>query len=105
MPRRGPKVFGRKLRTLPERRDAMGVIRVPARQSGAVFDDVAGPPENPPLVEPSWHVVVGAENVKVSGRDPLDHEVDGLFRRPGRGRFFGAALCGEAGEDKTGDEE
>src|SRR5260221_9443693 len=91
--------------TLHERRKRLGKIRMPARQRGAVFDDVARGPQDPPLVELSRHVVVRAENVKVSGLDPLDHEIDGLLRRPGRIRFFGAAVRGQAGKDKTGDEK
>src|SRR5258707_3473988 len=74
---------------------------MPARQGRAVFDDVARPPEHPPVVKTSGQVVNGAKNVKVAGVQPLDHDVDGLLRRPGPGRLLGAALGGKPGEYKT----
>jgi hypothetical protein len=49
----------------------LGAIRMPARQRGPVFDDVARGPENPPLVELTRHIVVRAQDIKVSGLDPL----------------------------------
>src|SRR5229473_2699825 len=90
---------------LHKRSKRLGVIRMPARQRGPVFDDVAGRPENPPLIELSRHVVVRTENIEISGPDPLDHEVDGLLRRPGPGRLLGAAFRGETGKGEAGDEK
>jgi hypothetical protein len=54
---------------LHKRRKGLGVIRVPAR---AGFHDVARGPENPPLVELTRHIVVRAQDIKVSGLDPLE---------------------------------
>jgi hypothetical protein len=51
-----------------------------------------------PFVQAPRHVIVRAQIVKVGRPDPLDHEVDGLFRRPGAGRLFAAAALGQAGE-------
>src|ERR1700676_5482437 len=86
-------------------RKSLPIIRMPARQRGAVFDDVAGGPQNPPLIEPPRHVVVRTEDIKVAGAGAFDHEVDGLLCRPGRGRLLGAALRREAGEDEPGNEQ
>src|SRR5712664_1687274 len=80
----------------------LGIIRMPSRQRGPVFDDVAGRPENPPLVEAPRHIIVRTQDVEISGVDPLDHEVDGLLRRPGSGRLLAAAFGGKAGKDETG---
>src|SRR5258708_28313628 len=85
--------------TLHKRRERLGKIRMPARQRGAVFDDVARGPQDPPFVELSRHVVVRAENVKVSGLDPFDHEIDGLLPRPARIPFFGAAVRAPSRKD------
>src|SRR5216684_496328 len=90
-----------RLGLLHKRSKGRGVVRMPARQGRAIFDDVARCPEDPPLVKTSGHVVIGAQNVKVAGVQPLDHEVDGLLRRPGPGRLLGAALGGKPGEYKT----
>src|SRR5258708_7189287 len=78
---------------------------MPARERRAVFDDVACRPENPPLVESSRHVVVRAQNVKVSRVYSLQHEIDGLLRRPGPRGLLGAAPRGKAGKDKAGDQK
>src|SRR5437879_3001954 len=78
---------------------------MPARQRRAVFDDVARRPKDPPLVEASRHVVVGTQDVEIPGVDSFDHEVDGLLRCPGPGRFFGAAPRGEAREYETGNQK
>src|ERR1700682_2845759 len=90
-----------RLGLLHKRSKGRGVVRMPARQGRAVFNDVARRPEDPPLVKTSGHVVIGAQNVKVAGIQPLDHEVDGLLRSPGPGRLLGAALGGKPGEYKT----
>ena len=78
---------------------------MPARQRGPVFHDVAGGPEDAPLVERPGHVVVGAEDVEIAGLEALDHEIDRLLRRPGGGRLFTAAVAGKAGEDEAGDQQ
>src|SRR5450631_2290294 len=91
----------RGLRILHKRRKRLRMIWMPARQCGTIFNDVAGGPENPPLVQASRHVVIGAQNVEVAGVQPFDHEVDGLLRRPGPGRLLGAALGSKPGEYKT----
>src|ERR1700730_3279349 len=91
----------RSLINLHECSKGLGIVRLPARQGRAVLDDVARRPEDPPLVETSRHIVIGAQNVKVAGVQPLDHEVDGLLRRPGPGRLLDAALGGKPGEHKT----
>src|SRR5437667_7534931 len=78
---------------------------MPSRQRGPVFDDVAGGPEDAPLVEVSRHIIIRTENVEISGVDPLDHEVDGLLRRPGSRWLLAAAFGGKAGKDETGDQK
>src|SRR5438105_15107833 len=78
---------------------------MPARQRGPVFDDVAGGPQDPPLVERPGHVVVRAEDVEIVRLEALDHEVDGLLWGPGTGRLFAAAVSGKASEDQAGDQE
>src|SRR6266478_8917652 len=90
-----------RLRALHKRGKGLGIIRMPSRQRGPVFDDVAGRPENPPLVEVSRYIIVRTQDVEISGVDPLDHEIDGLLRRPGSGRLLAAALGGKAGKDET----
>src|ERR1700730_3999549 len=78
---------------------------MPSGEGRAVFDDVSCRPKNPPLVEASRHVVVRTQDVEISGVYSFDHEVDGLLRRPGPGRFFGAAPRGEARKDETGNQK
>src|ERR1700687_6318893 len=78
---------------------------VPPRERRAVCDDVACRPEDAPLIEASRHVVVRTQDVEISGVYSFDHEVDGLLRRPGSGRLFGAAPRGEARKDETGDQK
>src|SRR5437879_9882575 len=78
---------------------------MPPRERRAVFDDVAGRPEDAPLVEASRHVIVRTQDVEIAGIYSFDHEVDGLLRRPGPGRFFGAAPRGEARKDETGNQK
>src|SRR6267142_7256647 len=94
-----------KLTALHERRESVGVVLVPARQRRAVLDDVAGGPQDAPLVELAGDVIVGAEHVEIAGIDALDHEVDGLFGRPCAGRLLGAAARGEAREDEARNEQ
>src|SRR5258708_25914681 len=94
-----------RLRALHKFGKSLGIIRMPTRQRGPVFDDVAGRPENPALVEASRHIVVRTQDVEISGVDPFDQEVNGLRRRPGSGRLLAAALCCEAGEDESGNEQ
>src|SRR5260370_30241233 len=78
---------------------------MPPREGGAIFDYVACRPKNPPFVEVSRHIVVRTQDVEISGVYSFDHEVDGLVRRPGPGRFFGATPGGEAGKYKTGNQK
>ena len=78
---------------------------MPSRQRGPVFDDVARRPEDPPLIEVSRHIVIRTQDVEISGVDPLDHEVDGLLRRPRPRRLLAAAFGGKAGKDETGDQK
>ena len=68
---------------------------MPARQRRAVLDDVAGRPEDAPLVERARHVVVGAEDVEIARLQALQHEVDRLLGRPGGGRLLGPAAGGQ----------
>src|SRR2546429_5217577 len=88
-----------------KRRKRICVIGMPARQRGAVFDDVAGGPQDAPFVEAARHVVVRAQDVEIASLQPLDHEINRLLRRPRAGRLFGAAPRGEAGEDVAGDQQ
>src|SRR5262245_21556118 len=74
---------------------------MPSRQGGAVFDDIASRPEYAALIELSGSVVVWTENIEIPGCQPLHHEIDGLFRCPGAGWFFAAALGGEPCKDKA----
>src|SRR4051812_2229320 len=85
--------------------EGLGVVGMPARQRGPVFDDIAGRPQDTPLVEASWYVVVGTEDVEIAGFQALDHEVDRLLGCPGAGRLFGAAACGKTREDVAGYQE
>src|ERR1700682_3474554 len=78
---------------------------MPPGERRAVFDDVACRPEDAPLIEASRHVVVRTQDVEISGVYSFDHEVDGMLRRPGSGRLFGAAPRGEARKDETGDQK
>src|SRR4051812_38717467 len=78
---------------------------MPARQRGTVLDDVAGGPQDAALIQRTRHVVVRTQDVEVSCRDSLQHEVDRLFRCPGGGRLLGAAIGGERSEDEAGNEE
>jgi hypothetical protein len=76
---------------------------VPARQRWPVLDDISRGPQNPTLIDVPGHIIVRAENIKVSGRQLFDHEVDGLLRRPRGGGLFGTAFGGQSGKDETGD--
>src|SRR6202048_2619240 len=44
---------------------SLGIVRMPARERGAVLDDVARGPEDAPLVEAARHVVVRAQDIKI----------------------------------------
>src|ERR1700754_13847 len=101
----GPAMTRMNSLPLHKLRKGRGIIRMPARQGGAVFDDVSGGPENAPLVEAARHVVVRAQDIEIPGVDVLNHEVDGLLGGPGAGGLFGAAARGQAGEDMAGDQE
>src|ERR1700754_4367539 len=90
---------------LHELRKGLRVIRMPARQCGAIFDDVAVGPGHAAFVELPRHVVIRAEDVEIPGVDAFDHEVYGLLRCPGAIRFFAAAARGETGEYMTGDHQ
>ncbi len=57
---------------------------MPPREGGAIFDDVAGRPKNPPFVEVQRHIVIRTQDVEISGVYSFDHEVDGF--RCGLGR-------------------
>ena len=79
---------------LHELRERLRIIRMPARQRRAVFDDVAGGPGHAPLVELPRHVVVGAENVEITGidmRSIMKSTVCSGVQAPG-----GLFVCGRA---------
>jgi hypothetical protein len=78
---------------------------MPPREGWAISDDVAGRPKNPPFVEVSRHIVIRTQDVEISGVYSFDHEVDGLLRRPGPGRLFGAASGGKACKHEPGDQK
>ena len=90
---------------LHELRKRLRIIRMPARQRGTIFHDIAGSPQHAPFVERPWHVIVRAQDVEIAGVDARDHEVDGLLGRPGAGRLLGAAARGQRREDVTGDHQ
>src|ERR1700691_5929124 len=102
---RGPVEAIRRLAHVHKFCEGIRVIRVPARQRRPILDDIPRGPQNPLLIDTPGHIIVRAENVKVSGRQLFDHEVDGSLRRPCRGGLFGAAFGGQSGKDETGDEE
>src|SRR3982751_2040109 len=77
------------VRRLHERVECVLVIRVPARQSGPVLDDIVRRPFDPPLVHLSGDGTVRAENVEIAARQTFQHEIDCLFRGPGVRWFFG----------------
>src|SRR5579863_8533124 len=81
------------------------MIRMPARQRRTIFDNISRRSENSPLVEASWHVVIRTKHIEVASLEPLDHEIDGLLPGPGAGRFFSAALSGQAGKHEAGNQE
>src|ERR1700761_43784 len=72
----------RRLLLLRKRREGVGMIGIPARKRGPVLDDVTRRPKDAPFVEAPRHVIIRTQDVEVAGVDTLDHEVDGLFRRP-----------------------
>src|SRR5438874_558779 len=53
------------LRTLHKRGKRLGIIWMPARERGTIFDDVAHGPEHPPLVETPRRLVVRAQDVEI----------------------------------------
>jgi hypothetical protein len=78
---------------------------MPARQRWPVLDDISRGPQNSPLIDMPGHIIIGTQDVKVSGRQSFDHEVDGLLRRPRRCGLFGTAFGDQSGKDETGDQE
>src|ERR1700733_6756450 len=102
---RGPVEAIRGLTHVHKFCEGIRVIRVPARQRRPILDDIPCGPQNPSLIDTPGHVIVRAENVKVSGRQLFDHEVDSLLRGPPRGGLFGTAFGGQSSKDETGDEE
>src|SRR4029079_11707271 len=92
------------LSALHEPRERLGIVRMPARQRRAVFDDVAGGPLHAAFVEFARRLVVGAEDVEIAGVDALNHEIDRLPGRPGARRLLGAAARGQTRKDMTGDQ-
>src|SRR4051812_15376844 len=87
-------LYGQWLLPLHKLRERFRKVRMPARQRGAVFDDVAGGPQHAPFVELPRHIVVRTEDVEVAGIDARDHEIDGLLRRPGSIGLLAAASRG-----------
>src|SRR4051812_48553637 len=80
------------------------VVWMPAREGRAVLDDVAGSPEDAALIDRPRDVVVRAEDVEIPRRETVQHEVDGLLRRPGGLRLRGPALGGQWREDEARDQ-
>ena len=62
-------------------------------------------PQHTKFVQPPRHVVVRAEDVEITAQRSLDHEIDGLLRRPGAGWLFVRSRDGEGGEDEAGDQQ
>ena len=78
-------------------------LRMPARQSRSIFDEVAGGPGDPLLIDCPSGFVVGTQEIKVAGGDMVEHEVDHLLRRPRAGGLFGCPC--QAGEREAGYEK
>ena len=74
--------------------EGFGEIRVPARQSGTVFDDVAGAPFDPPSIDLARHFIVRAEDVEVASCHRIEHEIGHLPGRPGTLRLVDYAAPG-----------
>src|SRR5260370_1862150 len=60
----GDALTPRALTLLHKRRKGLRIIRMPARQRRAAFDDVSCPPQNPPLIELPPPVVCRAQAVE-----------------------------------------
>ena len=57
------------------------------------------------IVHVGGDVVVGADDVEIAGRHPLDQHVDDLIRGPGARRLFGRPPRGHAGEGRAGHQQ
>src|SRR3954468_20896014 len=78
---------------------------MPARQRGAVLDDAASRPQDAPLVHRSRDIIVGTQDVEVTGLQPLQHKCDCLLGRPGPCWFLRAAAGRQGREHKPWDEQ
>jgi hypothetical protein len=58
----------------------------PSRQRRPILDDVTRRPEDAPLIELAVDLIVGTQDVKIAGGQPLEHEIDGLCGRSGTRR-------------------
>src|SRR4029453_3812491 len=67
---------------LHEGRECVGPVRMPARERGAVLDDVVRSPLDATLVDCAGALVVRAQDVEVARREMLEHEIDDLVARP-----------------------
>src|SRR5262249_50695961 len=78
-------------------------IGVPSRESRSVLDDISGSPGDSLFVHGAGGFVVGTKDVEVASPNPIEHEFDDLFGRPGAGWLCGRTR--QAGEGETGYEQ
>ena len=71
---------------------------MPARQGGAVANDVLGCPEDAPIVDVASYVIIGADDLEVARRHCRHHEIDNLLWRPRSRRLLSATAGGHAGK-------
>ena len=68
------------------------VLRIPARQSSAVFHDIAGGPKDPTLVLIAGSLVILTEDIELVADETLDKSLCNLFWEPGRSGLLSLTL-------------
>ncbi|EZP50470.1 hypothetical protein BW41_03141 [Sphingomonas sp. RIT328] len=80
------------------------MIGMPARQRGAIGEEVARRPGDAPGVLLRRRLIVRAEDVEIAVREPLEHQRDDLLARPCAGGLLGPRR-GHAGIGEAGDQQ
>lgn len=88
-----------------ERVKRTGPILLPARERRPVLDDVAHCPCHAFFVHVPTNVIVGADDIEVALLEAFDHEISGLFGRPGACRLLDSAMACQISEDESGNKE
>src|ERR1700677_2031013 len=81
------------------------VVWMPARQSGAVFDDVAGGPKDSTFILLAGRFVVLAKDIKVAPFETLEQPFGDLIGRPCGGGSLGCSLGHVTGIGKARNKE